>query len=108
LPPEEHEARLKTAYAVIIPSLSEVSPNTAIDAIRLGKPVIVTEDTGLRELLQDVPLYVDTRSEAALVTAIENLLDPQFYATKQYECAHVALPYSWDVWVDTVERILRD
>lgn len=51
--------KIQTCYAVILPSISDVSPNFAIDAIRAGKPFILTRETGLYERLKDVGIFID-------------------------------------------------
>lgn len=56
---EKLERHMEACYAVIVPSLSEVSPNYVADAIRYGKPFILTHHTGYRELLKDIGLFVD-------------------------------------------------
>jgi glycosyltransferase involved in cell wall biosynthesis len=93
---DEHLARLKDCYAVIIPSLSEVSSNTAVDAVSFGKPFIMTEDTGTRERFPECGLYVDTRSEEALAAAIEKLLDPDEYEYRRARILESASPHSWE------------
>lgn len=102
LPPDEHRARLQDAYAVLIPSLSEISSNTAIDAVIAGKPFIMTDDTGTKERLSELGLFIDTRSEDALVAAIEKLLDPQVYEDYTQRIVQFGLTRTWD---DLAEEI---
>ncbi len=96
LPPEEHQKRVVQAYAVIIPSLSEVCSNTAIDAVTLGKPFVMTEDTGTRERFGECGLFVDTRSESALTQAIESILDPTTYERLATHARTFAYQHSWE------------
>lgn len=79
LSPEEHEMRIRNAYAVVIPSVSEVSSNTAIDALRFGKPFIMSSDTGAQERLGDVGIFIDTLDPEALRHALEKILDREEY-----------------------------
>lgn len=102
LPPDEHRARVQDAYAVLIPSLSEISSNTAIDAVIAGKPFIMTDDTGTKERLSELGLFIDTRSEDALVAAIEKLLDPEVYEDYAKRIAAFSLTRTWD---DLAEEI---
>jgi glycosyltransferase involved in cell wall biosynthesis len=53
---------LSRCRALIIPSLSEVSPNLALEALALGVPVVLTSDCGLRDLLADAVVWVDPLS----------------------------------------------
>jgi glycosyltransferase involved in cell wall biosynthesis len=92
----DHQARLRDAYAVLIPSFSEVSSNSAIDAVAHGKPFLMTEDTGVKERLSDCGIFVDTRSESVLVDAIERLLDEGEYARLTKACRAFSFTHSWD------------
>lgn len=96
LPPAEHRARVAKSYAVIIPSISEASSNTAIDAVRAGKPFIMTNDTGTSERLGDYGLFVDTRSEEALQRAIEKMLDPVEYEKFLVRIRAFSFVHTWD------------
>lgn len=96
LPRTEHLDRVQNSYAVIIPSVSEVSSNTAIDAVAAGKPFIMTEDTGTSERLGDCGLFIDTRSEDALVAAIEKILNPSDYEYLRARISEFSFTHSWD------------
>lgn len=96
LAPNEHAARLATAYAVIIPSFSEVSSNMAIASISAGKPFIMTSDTGTKERLGDCGIFIDTRTEGEIIAAIEKLLDPMEYQRLADACAAFSFTRSWD------------
>ena len=96
LPPDEHEARIRTAYAVIIPSVSEVSPNAAVDAIRFGKPFIMSSDTGVRERLGDVGIFVDTLDAEVLRTAMGKLLDTEEYVRASVRVQAFKFSHSWE------------
>lgn len=96
LPPHDHEERLRRAYAVIVPSVSEVSSNTVIDALRYGKPVILSSDTGARERLGDAGIFIDPRYPDELRQAIEHLLDPAAYARACERVRAFSFTHSWD------------
>lgn len=96
LPRQEHLKRIAASYAVIIPSLSEVCSNTAIDAVSLGKPFICTEDTGTSERLAECGIFIDTRSEASIEQAIESILDPQTYERLAANARTFSFTHSWD------------
>lgn len=96
LPHAEHHKRLKTAYAVVIPSISEASSNTAIDAVVAGKPFIMTNDTGTGERLGDCGFFVDTRSEDELEQAIERVLDPTEYERLAARIRAFSFTHLWD------------
>ena len=77
--PEEYKKALARCYGVIVPSLSDVSPNTALEALSYGKPAIVTRDTGIRYLASDALMFVDTRNPSAIAQAVIALCSPSVY-----------------------------
>jgi hypothetical protein len=102
LPPAEHRARLRESYAVVIASISDIGPNSAIDAIVAGKPFITTEDTGAKERLADLGLFIDTRSDAALQQALETMLVPETYERFRAQIRAFSFTHSWDEMADEI------
>jgi glycosyltransferase involved in cell wall biosynthesis len=96
LPHNEHLARVRGCYAIIIPSVSEASSNTAIDAVVAGKPFIMTDDTGTSERLGECGLFIDTRSEEQLVEAIEKLLNSETYEYLRSRIHAFSFTHTWD------------
>ncbi len=103
---EAYGQRLASSYAVVIPSLSEISSNTAIDAVCLGKPFICPEDTGTSERLRDCGLFIDTRSEAALTQAVESLLETPTYERYASAARSFSYTHSWDEIADEVLALI--
>lgn len=101
---EEQLTRLQSAYAVIIPSVSEVGSNTAIEAVSVGTPFIMTDDTGTKERLGECGMFVDTRSEDAVAQAIERMLDPVVYKTYAENAQAFSFVHTWG---DMADEILR-
>ena len=96
VPPDEHKSLVKNAYAVIIPSISEMSPNNAVDAIYYGKPFIMTSDTGAQERLGNVGIFIDTLNPEALKDAIKKLLDTEEYARACARVQKFDFVHSWE------------
>lgn len=96
VPHDDQLQRLAASYAVVIPSISEVGSNTAIEAVAAGRPFIMSDDTGTSERLEGCGLFVDTRDPKALQRAIESLLDPAVYAKLCTNIAAFAYTRSWD------------
>lgn len=103
---DEHLARNKNAYAVIVPSISEVSSNNVIDGVSCGKPFVMTDDTGTSERLQDCGIFVDTRSEEKLGEAIESLLDQTTYDRLAQNIRNFSFTHSWDEIVTEIREKL--
>ncbi len=77
--PAEVIAKMRSAYLVVIPSISEVSPNIVLEAISLGTPCVVTKECGLVAQLAGKVAFVDPLSDEAIYVAIEQHLDTAFY-----------------------------
>ena len=105
LPAAEHAARVARAYAVVLPSIGDVSPNAIIDAVVAGKPFVCTDDTGIKERLAGTGLFVDTQDEGALAAAGESLLDKATYDEVAARVRAFAFVRTWD---DLAEEALRE
>ena len=106
LPHDEHLARSRSAYAVIVPSISEVGSNNVIDGISNGKPFVMTDDTGTRERLSACGIFVDTRDEKKLAEAIESLLDSSVYDRLLKNIHEFSFTHSWDEIAEEIVRAL--
>src|SRR5207249_3226173 len=73
LPYEMFLEKMKNCYATILVSLGDISPNMILDAIRCGKPFILTRETGLYEKLKDVGLFVDPEDVNDIAKKIDTL-----------------------------------
>ena len=83
IPHKELLSKLETCYAVIYPSLSEVSPNFVLEALAYGKPSIVTQETGYKNFLGEVALFVDPLNEEDLTQKIILLSNTAIYQKLQ-------------------------
>ncbi len=80
LPQAELIEKIRRSYAVILPSISDISPNYILDAIRCGKPFILTKFSGLAERYGDLGLLCDPRSADDVADRIVELCDENVYA----------------------------
>ncbi len=72
--------RMQSCYAVVLPSISDVTPNYIIDAIRCGKPFILTKYSGYAERFKDYGVIVDPLSEEDMTRRVMALADAKTYA----------------------------
>lgn len=107
LPPSEHQARIRDSYAVVIPSVSEIGPNTSIDAIRYGKPFILPYDNGAHDRLAGAGIFVDTLDADVLRRTMESLLDPGEYARAAERVRAFTFSHSWEEVVKEFLVILK-
>jgi len=102
VPQEEALAAVAKARCVVVPSVSEVSPNIVFEALSLGVPVICTQDTGIREACSDVVSFVDTRDVDALTQAMLSMCDNREHAVW---CGRIA-GWTYERTYDDVAREL--
>ena len=76
LPRPELLERLAACHAVILVSLGDISPNFVMEALALGKPVILTTENGITDRVRDAVLLVDPLDEEAIARAIVSMADP--------------------------------
>lgn len=71
--------RIRDCYLFILPSLSEMNPNAALEALNLHKVVILTQEVGLSEELKKHFRLIDPLSLVSIKTAIEYFLDSRSF-----------------------------
>ena len=75
----EHEKLINIIVGskfVVLPSLTEISPNLALECLSMSKPIVLTNQTGLRKELIGELITFDPLSLEDLKKSIEYLLDP--------------------------------
>lgn len=87
--------RVKKCYFVIMVSLSEISPNFILDAIRLNKPFILTRETGLYEKLKDAGVFVDPLNKEDIRNKILFLADDENYGKFKNKASNFNFTHSW-------------
>jgi len=92
---DELMEKIKTAYAVVMPSLGEISPHVILDAIRCNKPFILTEESGFTEKLRDVGVFVDPLSTDDMTAKILWLAKDENYAQAQARVREFDFTHSW-------------
>jgi len=73
LPPLHGEAKKKLFFdhdLLVIPSITEISPNTALEARSSGLPVLLTEQTGLSPALSKGMMIGSMESSVQLLSLI--------------------------------------
>jgi len=95
VPHEKFIEKLQHAYAVILVSLGDISPNMILDAIRCGKPFIMTRETGFTDKLRNIALLVDPENVDDIAEKIEMLCDPKIYTEYQSRVQNFNFTHSW-------------
>ncbi len=95
--------RMRSCYAVVLPSVSEVSPNYILDALRFKKPFIMTKYSGLAEWLAPYGTLIDPLDEDDIARAIGELATDEGYARA---CARARRFSFVRTYTDVVEDFL--
>ncbi|MCB9798583.1 glycosyltransferase family 4 protein [Candidatus Nomurabacteria bacterium] len=104
-----HEKMLETmarAKATVIPSLSEISPNTLLESIAAGTPVICTDECGYRENFDEVVSFFNPRSVEELVAQIRRHQDDAQYKEIEQKVQSFRIEQTWDTLVEAYQQIL--
>lgn len=94
-PYEKFLEKIKNSYAVILVSLGDISPNLVLDALRLKKPVVLTQETGLRERLGQAVIWVDPQDEKEIAEKIVWLSDQENYRVACERVQNFSFAHSW-------------
>ena len=93
--------RMKSCYAVVLPSITEISPNYILDALRFKKPFIMDKYSGFAEWLGPYGTLVDPLDRNDIVRALETLAEPVGYEKALQKAAAFS-------YVRTYEDVARD
>jgi glycosyltransferase involved in cell wall biosynthesis len=92
---EELMEKLKNCYAVILSSLSDISPNFILETIMFNKPFILTKETGLYEKLKDVGTFVDPLDKEDIKNKTLFLAKDKNYNEYKNRVANFNFTHSW-------------
>jgi len=107
--PVSHQDLLKEiqqSYLCILPSLTEITPNFALECIKLQKPILMTQETGFFEIFKDYLLFINPQQEADLLSKILYLLDEKNYLSYIERIKSIPTDWSWDKVVEQHEKSL--
>ncbi len=92
---EELMEKIRNCYAVILPSISDISPNFILDAIRCNKPFILTKETGLYDKLKNIGLFTSPFNRKDIKDKILFLADQRNYDEYKRRVAEFNFTHSW-------------
>jgi glycosyltransferase involved in cell wall biosynthesis len=95
-PHKEYMLVIEKAYAVVLLSLGDISPNTILDSIRGGTPFILTTENGITERVKDLGLFADPLSEEDVYEKLKALLDPTTYTRLQSAVQDFSFVHAWE------------
>jgi len=93
---EESIEKMKRAYAAILVSLGDISPNMILDAVRCNKPFICTRETGIYDRIKDIGIFVDPKNELEIAEKIVFLSKPDNYEIYKKKIENFNFTHSWE------------
>jgi len=96
LPYEEFMDKMKSAYAVILVSLGDISPNMILDAIRLNIPFICTKEVGIFDRIKDAGAFVDPLNKKEIESAVRMLLTTSGYENSKKRVSGFSFVHTWE------------
>ncbi len=103
LPHQELMAEMGRSYICVLPSLTEITPNFALECLAMGKPVLLTKETGL-DTVGNSLILIDPRDGADLERKILYLLDEKNYADYVEKIKKIPMNYTWNDVVKEHEK----
>jgi len=95
--------RIQKSYFCALPSLSEISPNFALECLSLNKPIILTQETGIKNQFPGL-MYADPQKEDSFFAMALRLLDKNSYDNYQRFIADIRYRKTWK---DLAEEYLQ-
>ncbi len=96
IPYIDHIKKIRDSYAVLVVSISEISPNAIIDALRENKPFIVTREVGIYDRIKDVALFVDPKDKQDIADKVLWLCDSKNYELQKSKVKSFNFIHSWE------------
>ena len=87
---------IQKSYLCILPSLTDISPNFALECLMLGKPILLTKETGLNENLKNNLILIDPQNERDIKEKINYLLDEDNYQAYCEKIPKINKDWDWD------------
>lgn len=77
---DSFEKKLLESYILVVPSISEISPNIVLEALSFGIPTVLTEDSFIKDRVGDFVVFVNPLDISSIESGIEKLLDARVYS----------------------------
>ncbi len=97
---------LSQADLLIVPSLYDSFPNTVLESLFVGTPVIGTDVAGIKAMLEHESLLFPAKSAEGIVEKLEPLFDRDNYQQAKKLCRERLSCFDFD-WIDPWEEILN-
>ena len=99
--------KIRNAYCVIVPSISEISPNIIADAISVGTPYILTKENGLDDEINKAGVLIDPMDKNDMAEKILWMSDPENRKKCSLRVSSLSIYNSWDMIAKEIQSILE-
>ena len=106
-PYKEFMDKLAHAYAVILVSLGDISPNLILDAIRYNKPFIITEENGLMDRIRDIAIIVNPKNPSDIKNKVLWLCEKDNYNNQVKKIKNFNFLHTWKEIADEIIDIWK-
>ncbi|MBU2109664.1 glycosyltransferase family 4 protein [Patescibacteria group bacterium] len=107
LPHENLIKKIQKSYAIILPSLSEISPNFILEAISANKPFIMTKETGLYEKLKNTGIFINPMDKEDIKAKVLFLDKEKNYYEYKNRIANFNFTHSWQEIADEFLEVYK-
>jgi glycosyltransferase involved in cell wall biosynthesis len=107
IPREELYKHMETAHALVVPSLTELSPNMALEALSMGLPVILTKDCGAYDLLDGVVTWINPLEPNDIAEKMCALMDNERYKVEKEKAKKFSYTHTYEEIADEFLALLK-
>lgn len=108
LSPQEIFKEIQKSYLCVLPSLTEITPNFALECIKLRKPILLTKETDFFEVFKNNLIFIDPRREMDLEEKILHLLDKRNYLNYIESLKKIPIKWSWNQVIEKHISIFKE
>lgn len=108
LPKEMLLERMKNCYAVLLPSITEISPNYILDALRFKKPFVMDKYSGFAKWLAEYGTLADPLDVDDIARAIETLASEEGYAEATGKASKFSFVRTYDDVAQDFEALIAE
>ncbi len=98
---------LYKSYLYVLPSLSDMTPNSVLDSFSVGTPFICTEETGFQYFLEGKAKTFDPFNKLELLNIFEYLANERNYKAYQKSLESIKYQVSWNDYSDKILRLFN-
>lgn len=93
---DELMEKIRDGYAVLLPSISEISPNYILESLRFGKPFLLTKYSAYAEKYKDCGVIVDPLNIEDMARGVRELADDTTYTALRENISRMKDRHSYD------------